>query len=159
MSVRDRPWVHVTWCDDIRQEVGNKPSFMGVYTAALIIPSLPATLPRLAAQIQVCYPAVRRPKNVVVKISRSDGLVLAEASVPAEVLDMVESAEETASREAAGLPPMGTFSLGVILAAVELPVGVTSLRATVDIDGEVVPSYRLRVLDIPSLAQTRTSPT
>lgn len=35
-------------CDDIRTEVGNKVSIMGIYDEAMLVASLPAILPRLS---------------------------------------------------------------------------------------------------------------
>jgi len=34
-------------CDDIREEIGNKISFMGVYTKDIFVPKFPFTFPRL----------------------------------------------------------------------------------------------------------------
>src|SRR5437867_1978542 len=34
-------------CDDVRQELGNKLSLMGVYGDSIIVPEVPAVLPRL----------------------------------------------------------------------------------------------------------------
>lgn len=34
-------------CDDIRPEIGNKRSFVGVYTGNIIVPALPHTFPKL----------------------------------------------------------------------------------------------------------------
>jgi hypothetical protein len=34
-------------CDDIRQELGNKISLMGIYGKEIIVPSIPFTLPKL----------------------------------------------------------------------------------------------------------------
>lgn len=38
---------HSILCDDVRSEVGNKPSYMGVYTGAMLLPELPFQHPRL----------------------------------------------------------------------------------------------------------------
>lgn len=40
-------------CDDIRQEVGNKFSYMGLYGPQIFVPALPATLPKLCAIIHL----------------------------------------------------------------------------------------------------------
>ena len=46
-------YVEVIYCDDIREEVGNKLSYMGVYTSELFIPSTPITLPKLCLAVKV----------------------------------------------------------------------------------------------------------
>lgn len=38
-------------CDDVRHEVGNKVSFIGVYTKDLFIPQTPFTFPKLCAYL------------------------------------------------------------------------------------------------------------
>src|SRR4026209_733073 len=47
------------FCDDVRQEIGNKFSLMGCYGTDLYVPSFPFTLPWLCA----CVP-VRRPREL-----------------------------------------------------------------------------------------------
>lgn len=43
----------VVLCDDIREEVGNKRSLMGVYSDNLILKSFPATLPKICLYIML----------------------------------------------------------------------------------------------------------
>lgn len=48
--------VEVVYCDDIRQEVGAKLSFMGIYTGDMILRSFPAILPKLCIAINFVTP-------------------------------------------------------------------------------------------------------
>ena len=64
--------IHVIWCDDVRHEMGNKPSLMGVYTDQLVMPMLPASVHRLCACVQVATPIDRPFKDLEVRIMRSD---------------------------------------------------------------------------------------
>lgn len=43
----------VNYCDDIRNEIGNKISLIGLYGPDLIVPSLPALLPKLCMFVQI----------------------------------------------------------------------------------------------------------
>lgn len=43
--------INVFICDDIRQEVGNKISLMGIYAQDLILPEIPFSLPKLCILI------------------------------------------------------------------------------------------------------------
>jgi len=45
--------VEVIYCDDIRNEVGNKYSYMGIYTRELTIPNVPILLPKLCLAVKV----------------------------------------------------------------------------------------------------------
>lgn len=40
-------YLEVIYCDDIREEVGNKFSYMGVYSGELTVPNAPVLLPKL----------------------------------------------------------------------------------------------------------------
>jgi hypothetical protein len=44
--------IEVIYCDDIRQEVGNKLSYMGVYSGELNIQTAPVVLPKLCISIK-----------------------------------------------------------------------------------------------------------
>lgn len=46
-------YLDVIYCDDIRNEVGNKFSFMGIYTRELTIPNAPLRLPKLCIAVKV----------------------------------------------------------------------------------------------------------
>ena len=41
------------YCDDIRMEIGNKLSLIGVYSGDLIVPEIPTMLPKLCVYIQI----------------------------------------------------------------------------------------------------------
>lgn len=43
----------VNYCDDIRHELGNKLSLIGVYGADLVLPELPAAIPKLCIFAQL----------------------------------------------------------------------------------------------------------
>lgn len=48
--------VEVIFCDDIREEVGGKFSYMGIYTGDMIMGGLPAILPKLCIAANVVTP-------------------------------------------------------------------------------------------------------
>lgn len=45
--------IEVIYCDDIRQEVGQKHSLMGVYSGDMVISGFPAVLPKLCIAVTV----------------------------------------------------------------------------------------------------------
>lgn len=55
------------FCDDIRTELGEKLSFMGVYNGILFLPEFPYTLPKLCAHINLVTPADQPYKSIVVE--------------------------------------------------------------------------------------------
>jgi len=44
--------LEVIYCDDIRDEVGNKFSYMGIYTQDLTVPNAPLLLPKLCIAVK-----------------------------------------------------------------------------------------------------------
>ncbi len=44
--------ISAIYCDDIRQEIGGKHSYMGVYGSDLVLPSFPAAIPKLCIAMQ-----------------------------------------------------------------------------------------------------------
>lgn len=161
MSIRGTPWLFVTWCDDIRQEVGNKPSFMGVYTGGLVVPSLPIVLPRLCAHVQMYFPVHQRVRAIKVRVERSDGLVFAEAEIdPTAMVDHAEALNEAedSDRDAVDSPPMLGVAAALLMGGLTLAEDTKHLRVFVDADGIVFASYRLRVNVAPMQADSRPRP-
>lgn len=78
------------FCDDIRQEVGNKYSLMGCYGQEIVIEKLPAALPKLCAQLKVVTPLDRPFKKLVFRAFLNDDL-LAEIEMPPDQLEKAAS--------------------------------------------------------------------
>jgi len=128
-------YVHVLWCDDIRQEVGNKPSLMGVFTGGLLVPMLPAALNRLSLQIYICTPIEWEPEKVSVEIYRDDAppFIRIEPAVPRDLEP----------------PPKGAttrqLQLTVNLGATEIPLGCEWFGVRATLDGQTFEGTKLRV--------------
>ena len=60
------------FCDDIRNEVGNKFSLIGCYQSSLQVQSFPASLPKLCAEIRMFTPLDRPWGKLSVRIMRGD---------------------------------------------------------------------------------------
>jgi hypothetical protein len=80
--VLDR-FISTQFCDDIRQEVGNKLSLMGCYSATIQVERVPAVLPKLCAVVKVYTPLERPFTRLAVRIVR-DEQTLAELRFPPE---------------------------------------------------------------------------
>lgn len=46
-------YAHVTYCDDIRQEVGGKITLVGIYAGQCLVPMIPCALPKLCVVINI----------------------------------------------------------------------------------------------------------
>jgi hypothetical protein len=82
-------YVTVTYCDDIRQEVGNKLSFIGCYQGGeLHVQAVPSALPKLCAFISVTTPKDRPFKSLSIKVLQ-DETELALLELPTDGLSNV----------------------------------------------------------------------
>jgi hypothetical protein len=74
------------FCDDVRQEVGNKFSLMGCYGGELLVDSLPAVLPKLCVQVKLLTPKDRPFERAVLRAMLNDDL-LGELEIPVQQLN------------------------------------------------------------------------
>lgn len=68
-------------CDDVRNEIGNKVSYMGIYQSELIVSEFPATLAKLCFVVRARTEARNPFKKVAIKLIRDDEEVLAESEI------------------------------------------------------------------------------
>lgn len=66
--------LEVIYCDDVRQEVGNKLSYMGVYTGELNIPTAPLMLPKLCIAIKAVCDSKDPFEALEIRILRVKGI-------------------------------------------------------------------------------------
>jgi hypothetical protein len=59
-------------CDDIRQEVGNKPSYMGIYTGEIVLPTLPMQMPKLCIVATVRTLSTDPFGRLIVRVLKDD---------------------------------------------------------------------------------------
>ena len=102
------------FCDDIRQEIGNKYSLMGCYGDEMVIDKLPAVLPKLCAQIKVLTPADRPFIRLLVRAT-INGETAAEIEMPVPRIDEKVS-------EKARTSETGRLSMVAIMAISPLPI-------------------------------------
>jgi hypothetical protein len=71
------------FCDDVRQEIGNKFSLMGCYGSDLFVPKFPFTLPKLCVFVNCRTPASRPFKSLTLKLMRQEEAIAELAANPA----------------------------------------------------------------------------
>ena len=140
MSIPGR-YVHTIWCDDIRQEVGNKPSFMGVFAAGILLPALPAALSRLCVYTWVVSPIDKAIQSLLLQVVRDDGLVLAEIKPEVPPLSALPRVENATQQQ---------FVVGVNMGSVEIPDGCKWFVVKVRVDGDEFEGPKLRVTVNPT---------
>ena len=63
-----KPFLSTTFCDDIRQEVGGKQSFIGVYNTVMYVPTFPVTLPKLCVVAIYTTPSSDPPRSLKFRV-------------------------------------------------------------------------------------------
>ena len=63
------------FCDDVRQEIGNKFSLMGCYGTDLYVPAFPFTLPKLCAFVHVRTPRERPFERLALRLVRGEDVL------------------------------------------------------------------------------------
>ena len=134
---------YVIWCDDIRHEQGDKLSFMGVYQSTLGVPSVPITIPRLAAFVTVTTPIGRPFKKLRVRVMRNDSeepIAIADGA-----LDPVGHVVQ--SRDKYGEPhTVSWLSIAFLLPPLTVTPQTHWLKVWVDTeDAEPLESHKLRI--------------
>ena len=89
-------YLFVQYCDDIRQEVGNKLSLIGCYGSELLVEKLPAVLPKLCVQAHLSTP-LDQPLERVTLRAYINGDVLAELELPVAELNARPRPVDTAA--------------------------------------------------------------
>lgn len=136
------------FCDDIRMEVGNKISLIGVYGGVLQVPSIPALLPKLCIQTNFETPADQAMKSFTLRISYGEKL-LSENKLGE---DDLTAAMDHVNRDSNSLvEPFTVFSLMLqnIMSPFEIKEPGT-LKVIVIVDGVEYPGGKLRIQKEPS---------
>lgn len=68
--------IEVVYCDDIRAEVGNKHSLIGVYTGDLFISTMPVVLPKLCAWVNVITPVSSPFSELRIRVLHDDTVLI-----------------------------------------------------------------------------------
>lgn len=134
------PFMWATFCDDVRQEIGNKLSYLGIYGPNLIVPAFPTTLVKLCCVFSVRVPLGKLPNTVTFRLLR-DEEVLFEADVaPTEVLGTANGGS------AYGADTMA-LTISSIAQLIAFPVTQRCfLRARAMVDGEELRGGTLELL-------------
>ena len=76
------PVLWATFCDDVRQEVGNKLSYMGVYGPNLIVQSFPTQLMKFCCIFSLRVPLGAVPRLVVFKLLHDEEVLFESETAP-----------------------------------------------------------------------------
>jgi len=148
-------YLHCQYADDLRQEVGNKITIVGVYSNNLVVPgTFPATLPKLAAMCSLFLPHPVVAKRILVNASY-DGLLLQELDLPTETMENLRHlslTERTTDSQGMGI----TFGFVFQPLALEKE---GKLRIVATVDGTEIKGNALAVTAMPPDTSQPNTPT
>lgn len=81
------PCMWSIFCDDVRQEIGNKLSYLGIYGPVLIVESLPTNLVKLCCVMSVRVPAASPPRKVTFRLLREEEIIFEADAVQSDIQD------------------------------------------------------------------------
>lgn len=130
------------FCDDIRMEIGNKPSFMGVYTGDIVLPPDPppdmqVVLPRFAIMVWLFCDITDKAERVAVRVFAPPGRTeVIFTEIPPEQIKMPVATTEGAAKF--------VFSAGFPINNFHLACEGT-IEVVVETERETLVAGRLRV--------------
>ena len=85
MNAENSRFLLTVVCDDVRQEIGNKISIMGVYDSSIVVGGFPSVVPRLCFVMKARTPIGQPFQHLKFLVWRDDEVIV-EAEVPEENL-------------------------------------------------------------------------
>jgi hypothetical protein len=140
-------YVNVIYCDDIRHEIGNKLSFIGVYAGELLVQSFPVTLPKLCLFVSISTPSERPFQQLRLRILKDEEVLLESEIAQEQVLAAVAAAKMQALQRSGDDPRLTAH-----LELVATPLSFTAparIRVRVTTESEELKGRALRVMQQP----------
>jgi Family of unknown function (DUF6941) len=82
--------IQTIFCDDIRHEIGNKMSYIGVYSGTLIVQSFPVTLPKLCLSVKIVTPPNQPLRSLILRVLKDEEIM---QEITVDEKDLVSASE------------------------------------------------------------------
>lgn len=140
-------YAYSQFCDDVRQEIGNKVSLMGIYGGQLIVADVPFAMPKLCCVITCTTPADQPFSSLNFRVS-ADGTEVARGELPS---DAFTQAVPQFLANSTPDDPIKRYGLSLTLVLSPYLIQKAHLIKTYVIaDGEELIAGRLNVMVTPS---------
>ena len=152
-------YLHVIYCDDVRNEVSNKTSLIGVYGADLLASEIPMVMPKLALVITVAGDALDPIEKLSLAVLRDDERI-AEISVKTEDIAQARHRYELKS-ETPLTDTKRMFTLNTVIAMAPFPIEkpfVLRVIATTEREELRGPALRVALNPTAKPAEASASP-
>lgn len=134
--------INAIYCDDIRNEIGGKLSFMGVYGTDMIIPNFPAAIGKLCVYVSIKFPFAEHPKEkIYIAISEGDK-ILSEMRLEKENLE--KSQPPPPDKNTPPKDQSWIFDIGFTISPLNLS-GPTQLNIVAELDGKTLHGNQMKI--------------
>ena len=89
--------VQTIYCDDIRQEIGGKLTYVGVYSGSLLAAAFPVALPKFCVAVTVVADSFDPREPLILRILKDDEVLAEREFSASELAELVPSAESAAT--------------------------------------------------------------
>lgn len=141
-------FITALFCDDIREEVGNKVSLMGCYAGEMFVDRLPAALPKLCAFVTVFTPLARPFEKLTIQVLKDERVV---ASLAASDIENSQAAVVSAAQGSSMLEggPRRLSTRAVMLLAPFLIEASCTVSVRAETEEGVIEGSRLFIRQAP----------
>ena len=135
-------YAHCHFCDDIRYELGNKTSLIGLYGGEMYVSSIPSVIPKLCFFVLFATGIDNPVKALSMRISDKEQVLMEQELSSDELRSAYEQATERGTED----DPIRQFTVGMNLIASPFVISKESVvTVSVIADGEEMIAGRLRV--------------
>lgn len=137
------------FCDDIRQELGGKLTYVGVYTGALLTQSFPLVLPKffVGVSLLTSHPVPAGPVDIRLLL---DDALIAERQIDLSML-IASGVAERKPFEPLGTDQVEVLNTFFVFAPLQIERPAT-MRIRASIGGEELKALGLKIAQLPSEA-------
>jgi hypothetical protein len=131
------------FCDDVRTEIGEKLSFIGVYSGVLMLPEFPISLPKFCVHVNLITLATEPYRSIVLRcIAPGDRQPLLEERLDAAQLS--EQRDITENAEASDIPINVVVGASLVFSPLRLrQPGLLTVSAIIDDKPAEIASLRI----------------
>ncbi|MGY5776566.1 DUF6941 family protein [Rhizobium sp. LEGMi135b] len=131
------------FCDDVRTEIGEKLSFIGVYSGVLMLPEFPISLPKFCVHVNLITLATEPYRSIVLRcIAPGDRQPLLEERLDAAQLS--EQREVMEDAEASDIPINVVVGASLVFSPLRLrQPGLLTVSAIIDDKPAEIASLRV----------------
>jgi hypothetical protein len=136
--------VEVLYCDDIRQELSGKVSYIGSYGPEMWVQEFPATLPQFCVAVWINIPSDNATSGITVRFIRDEEIITESHA------DLPDPDNFPRSQESDGPPSFLGVQTAFILSPFVIDAPCTLRVRAITADGEELKGVALKVRQTPN---------